>query len=193
MEKLTCARAGELLSATTTEAHLLQHSVAVSAAMGAMARHFGGDEEHWRAVGILHDYDYQQYPNAHLKHTEEPLRQAGVDEEALRAILAHGFGLCSDVEPLSRMENSLYAVDELTGLISATAKMRPGGITDLEPGSVKKKFKDKAFAAKIDRAVIKDGAERLGIELSELISLCIEGMRPYAAQLGLAGAGAKSG
>ena len=190
MSALTMERARELLAATTREKHLLQHALAVSSAMGAMAIHFGEDEAYWRAVGFLHDYDYEQHPEAHLKFTEEPLREAGVEEEAVRAILAHGWGLCTDVEPHTNMEKSLYAVDELTGLISATAKMRPNGILDLEPKSVKKKFKDKAFAAKIDRGVIQKGADMLGMELTELITLCIKGMRDVADELGIGGAGA---
>ncbi len=188
MEKLTMTRSQELLRSATKEAHLLQHALAVSAAMKAMARHFGEDASHWEAVGFLHDYDYEQHPDEHLAHTEAPLRQAGVDEVSIRAILAHGYGLLNEVEPKTNLEKSLYAVDELTGLISATAKMRPTGIADLEPKSVKKKFKDKAFAAKIDRQVISQGAEMLNMELGELITLCIEGMRPYAAELGLNGA-----
>jgi putative nucleotidyltransferase with HDIG domain len=187
MSKLTREQSNALLKTTTTEAHLLQHALAVGAAMGAMARHFGEDEEYWMAIGLLHDYDYEQYPDEHLQHTAEPLAAAGVDAEAVRAILAHGYGHCTDVCPETNLEKSLYAVDELTGLVSATAKMRPAGVADLEPKSVKKKFKDKAFAAKIDREVIQKGADMLGIELSELIAIVIDGMRPYAAELGLLG------
>lgn len=189
MDKLNKEQADRLLRETTAEAHLLQHALAVSAAMGAMARHFGADEAYWQAVGLLHDYDYEQHPEEHLRHTEGPLREAGVDEESIRCILAHGYGLVTDVEPLTDMEKSLYTVDELTGLIGATAKMRPNGILDLEAKSVKKKMKDKAFAAKVDRAVITKGAEMLGMELGEVITLCIEGMRAYAAELGLLGTG----
>ena len=129
MAGLTMERAKELLHSTTTEAHLFEHAIGVSAAMGAMARHFGEDEAYWRAVGYLHDYDYEQYPEEHLKHTEEPLRAAGVDEESIRAILAHGWGLCSEVEPQTPMEKSLFTVDELTGLIGATAPPRPAGLS----------------------------------------------------------------
>lgn len=186
MPKLTLKTAQDLLATTTTEPHLLQHALAVSAAMGAMATHFDEDAAYWQAVGYLHDYDYQQHPTEHLQHTEEPLRMAGVDEESIHAILAHGWGICTDIEPKSSLDKSLYAVDELTGLISATARMRPNGIEDLEAKSVKKKFKDKAFAAKIDRDVIRKGAELLNLDLGELIALCIEGMKPYASQLGLA-------
>ncbi|MFV0352135.1 MAG: hydrolase [Oscillospiraceae bacterium] len=190
MSRLDKTTALALLQTTTTQPHLLQHAVAVSAAMGAMARHFEEDRPYWESVGLLHDYDYEQYPEEHLAHTEEPLRAAGVDEESIRAIMAHGWGLCTDVEPLTPMEKSLYAVDELTGLISAAARMRPTGIADLETGSVKKKFKDKKFAAKISRDVIAKGADLLGLSLEELIALCIDGMRPYAAELGLLSTGA---
>ncbi|MDL2294752.1 hypothetical protein LJC60_09045 [Ruminococcaceae bacterium OttesenSCG-928-D13] len=187
MEKLTQEKSRELLATTTTEAHLMQHALAVSAAMGAMAKHFGEDEAYWMAIGLLHDYDYEQHPDEHLKHTEAPLTAAGVDAEAVRAILAHGWPECTDVKPETNLEKSLFAVDELTGLISATAKMRPNGIADLEPKSVKKKFKDKHFAAKVDREIISQGAEMLGMELGELITICIDGMKPHAAELDLLG------
>ena len=190
MANLTMEQAQQLLHTTTKQPHLRQHALAVSVAMGVMARHFGADAPYWEAVGYLHDYDYEQYPEEHLQHTEAPLLQAGVAPEAVRAILAHGWGLCTQVEPQTELEKSLYAVDELTGLISATARMRPNGILDLAASSVKKKFKDKAFAAKIDREVIRKGAEMLGMDLSELISICIEGMRPYAVELGISGSGA---
>ncbi len=187
MENLSLEKAKQLIATTTSEPHLLQHALAVSAAMGAMAQHFNQDSAYWQAVGMLHDYDYQQYPNEHLQHTETPLQQAGVNAEAIRAILCHGYGLCTDVKPETNLEKSLYAVDELTGLISATARMRPGGIATLEPKSVQKKFKDKAFAAKIDRAVIQNGANMLGLSLAELTTICINGMKPHAAELGLLG------
>lgn len=189
MGKLDKPTAQKLLETTTTQPHLLQHALAVSAAMGAMARHFGADADYWEAVGLLHDYDYEQFPEEHLRHTEEPLRAAGVDEESIRAIMAHGWGLCTDAEPQTDLEKSLYAVDELTGLVSANAKMRPTGISDLGAKSVKKKFKDKAFAAKIDREVIQKGADMLGMDLSQLITIVIDGMRPYAKELDIAGSG----
>ena len=187
MEKLNKSTAQKLIEQTTTEPHLLQHALSVSAAMGAVAEFYGEEVEYWQAIGLLHDYDYEQYPDEHLQHTKEPLEAAGVDEVSVRAIMSHGYGICSDVEPLTLMEKSLFAVDEITGLISATAKMRPAGISDLEAKSVKKKFKDKSFAAKIDREVITKGTEMLGIELGALIELCITGMRPYASELGLLG------
>lgn len=185
MEQLTMERAKELLATTTTEPHLFEHAIGVSAAMGAMARHFGEDEAYWQAVGYLHDYDYEQFPEEHLHHTEQPLLAAGVDEQSVRAIMAHGWGPCTDVEPLTPLEKSLFTVDELTGLVAATARMRPGGLSDLEPSSVKKKFKDKRFAAKIDRAVIQQGCEMLGMELSDVIAITIEGMREQMDALGL--------
>lgn len=122
-----------------TEDHLLLHAANVSAAMGAMAEHFGEDKEHWEAVGWLHDYDYEKYPEEHLKHTEEPLREAGVPEEDIRANMAHGYGICTDVKPVTPMEKSLYTVDELTGIVQAAARMRPNGITDMELKSFMKK------------------------------------------------------
>ena len=187
MPQLTQEQARTLLHSTTQQPHLRQHALAVSAAMGAMAEHFGEDAEYWQAVGYLHDYDYEQYPEEHLQHTREPLLDADVDEEAIRAILGHGFELCTDVRPETPMEKCLYAVDELTGLVGATARMRPAGIMDLEASSVKKKFKDKAFAAKINREVIRKGADMLGMDLGELITITIEGMRAHAEELGLQG------
>ena len=183
--QLTLPRAKELLATTTTEGHLFEHAQAVSACMGAMAKHFSADETYWQAVGWLHDYDFEQYPDEHLQHTEQPLRDAGVDEQSIYAIMSHGYGLCDQVEPKSDLDKSLYTVDELSGLVAATAKMHPEGIAALKVSSVKKKFKDKRFAAKIDRAVIQDGCDRLGMDLGDVITLCIEGMTPVAAALGI--------
>ena len=184
---LTLERAKELNDAVVTEEHLRIHAINVMAAMGAMAEHFGEDKERWMAIGYLHDYDYEQFPEEHLLHTEEPLREAGLEEDEIRAILAHGYGLCNDVEPVTNMEKSLYAIDELTGIISACALMRPHGITDLTVKSFMKKFKDRKFAAKCNRDVIKDGCERLGMEVRDVAEICIEGMKPYAAEIGLLG------
>lgn len=184
---LTLERAKELNDAVVTEDHLIIHAKNVMAAMGAMAEHFGEDREHWMAVGYLHDYDYQDHPEEHLQHTEKPLRDAGVPEEDIRAILSHGYGIVNDVEPLTPMEKSLFTVDELTGIIQACARMRPHGITDLESKSVMKKFKDKKFAAKCDRETIRKGCEMLGMEISEVTAICIEGMKPYAEEIGLLG------
>ena len=189
MEKLTLEEATRLNATMVTEDHLLIHAKNVCYAMGAMARHFGGEEEHWMAVGMLHDYDYEKYPDEHLKHTAEPLRSAGVPEEDIRTILSHGYGICTDVKPETELEKSLFTVDELTGIVQACARMRPLGITDLEIKSFMKKFKDKKFAAKCDRALILQGCEMLGMDVREVAELCIEGMKPHAEELGIAGNG----
>lgn len=180
---LTLERAKELLATTTTEPHLILHAKNVMVAMGGLAEHFGEDKEHWMAVGYLHDYDYEQYPDEHLYHTAEPLKAAGVSEEEIRAILSHGYTLRNDVEPLTNMEKSLFTVDELTGIIQAAARMRPAGITDMEISSFMKKFKDKKFAAKCNRELIKQGCEMMGMEVKELASICIEAMKEYADEL----------
>jgi predicted hydrolase (HD superfamily) len=184
---LTLERASELNSTMVTEESLLLHEKNVCYAMGAMAEHFGEEPEHWQAIGMLHDYDYQKYPEEHLQHTAGPLREAGVAEEDIRAILSHGYGICTDVEPLSNLEKSLYTVDELTGIIQACARMRPKGITDLEVKSFMKKLKDKRFAAKCDRALILKGCELLGMDVKDVAEICIKGMKEHAAELNLAG------
>ena len=186
-EALTLERAKELISGMITEPHLIIHSTNVMAAMGAMAKHFGEDEEHWKAVGYLHDYDYEKYPEEHLAHTEEPLRAAGVPEEDIRAILSHGYTIRNEVKPETNMEKSLFTVDELTGIIEAAARMRPAGITDLNVKSFMKKFKDKKFAAKCNRPLILQGCELLGMDIKDVAEICIEGMKPYASEIGLLG------
>ena len=184
---LTLERARELNDSKVKEYHLIIHAKNVMYAMGAMADYFGEDREHWMAVGYLHDYDYEEFPDEHLQHTEKELLAQGVEEEDVRAIMSHGWGICTDVEPLTNMEKSLFAVDELTGIVQACARMRPHGITDLELKSFMKKFKDKKFAAKCDRELIKKGCEMLGMEVKEVAEICIEGMRPYAEEIGLLG------
>lgn len=184
--KLTLERAEEILKKHTTEEHLFTHALAVSSAMGAMAEHFGEDPEYWRAIGYLHDVDYEKFPEEHCKHVRELLAPEGVDEEDIKAIISHGYGICTEeVQPETDLEKSLFAVDELTGIVTACALMRPTGITDLEVGSLKKKFKDKKFAAKCNREIIKQGAETLGMPLEELMELTIKGMRTEADALGL--------
>ena len=184
---LTLQRATELNATMVTEEHLLIHAKNVSYAMGAMAKHFGEEPEHWEAIGMLHDYDYEKYPEEHLLHTKEPLLAAGVAEEDVRAILSHGWGICTDVEPETNLEKSLFTVDELTGIIQACARMRPNGIKDLEIKSFMKKYKDKRFAAKCDRDLIRKGCDLLGMDVKDVAEICIEGMRPHAEELGLAG------
>ena len=184
---LTLERAKELNDSQVTEEHLRIHAKNVMYAMGAMADYFNEDREHWMAVGYLHDYDYEKYPDQHLQHTEQPLLDAGVEPDDVRAILSHGYGICTDVKPETNMEKSLFTVDELTGIIQACARMRPHGITDLELKSFMKKFKDKKFAAKCDRELIKKGCEMLNMTVNEVADICINGMRPYAEDIGLLG------
>ena len=182
---LTLERAKALLNTTTTEEHLFLHAKNVMAAMGGLAEYFGEDAEHWRAIGYLHDYDYEQYPQEHLQHTQQPLLQAGLTDEEVRAILAHGYGILNDVEPVTILEKSLFTVDELTGIIQAAARMRPAGITDMEVSSFMKKFKDKKFAAKCDRELIKQGCDMLGMEVKAVAQICIQAMKEYADELQL--------
>ena len=188
-EMLTLERARELNDAMVTEHSLRLHAGNVCYAMGALAEHFGEDKEHWQAVGYLHDFDYEKYPEEHLAHTEQPLLDAGVPAEDVRAIMSHGYGICTDVRPETNMEKCLFAVDELTGIVQACARMRPHGITDLEVKSFMKKFKDKRFAAKCDRELIRKGCEMLGMEVRDLAELCIRGMKEHAEELELTGTG----
>ncbi len=182
---LTLDRATALLGTMVTEEHLLLHAKNVCYAMGAMAAHFGENVEYWQAIGMLHDYDYEKYPEEHLLHTKEALREAGVDPEDVRAILAHGYGICTDVKPETNLEKSLFTVDELTGIIQACARMRPLGITDLEIKSFMKKYKDKRFAAKCSRETIQQGCEMLGMDVKDVAEICIGGMKAHAEELGL--------
>ena len=182
---LTLEKAQSLLAQTTTQEHLFLHAKNVMAAMGGLAEHFGEDAEHWRAIGYLHDYDYEQHPEEHLQYTEQPLLEAGLSAEEVRAILAHGYSIVNDVEPVTNLEKSLFAVDELTGIIQAAARMRPAGITDMEVSSFMKKFKDKKFAAKCNRDLIRKGCDMLGMEVKEVAGICIEAMKAYAEELQL--------
>lgn len=179
---LTLERAKEINKNHVTEESLIIHSLNVCYAMGAMAKHFGEDVEHWEAVGYLHDYDYQEFPEEHLQHTEKELLAQGVSEEDVRAIMSHGFEIVNDVEPKTNMEKSLFTVDELTGIIQACARMRPNGILDLEVKSFIKKF-----AAKCNRDYILKGCTLLGMDVKDVAAICIEGMRAHADEIGLAG------
>ena len=165
---------------------LRSHALAVEAVMRHMARLWGEDEDYWAEVGLLHDVDYEKYPQEHLQHAPAMLQAAGYDQEFIRAVLCHGWTICTDVEPQLKMEKALFAADELTGLITAAAYMRPSkSVSDMEVSSVKKKFKDKRFAAGVDRQIIVNGCDMLGLTLEELIGLCIAGMRENAAEMGL--------
>jgi len=180
--------AWQLLNEFNSNPGLIKHALAVEAVMRYVARKRGQDVEVWGAVGLIHDLDYEQFPDRHCAKTAEILRERGWPEDLVRAVVSHGYGLCTDVEPQTDMEKVLYAVDELTGLVVATALVRPSkSVMDMAAKSVRKKWKDKAFAAGVNRQVIEDGARRLGMELSDLITDTIMGMREAADALGLAG------
>lgn len=174
-----------LLSAYNGDA-LVTHGLAVEGTMRYMARKAGEDEEMWGIVGLLHDLDYEKFPEQHCHKTAQILREKGYSEEIIRAIMSHGWGICTDVEPQSRMEKTLYAVDELTGLITACALVRPSrSVMDLELSSAKKKYKDARFAAGASREVIQKGADMLGVGIDELIVNVITAMRGIVPNLGL--------
>lgn len=181
-----------LLSEFTRNESLLKHALSVEAVMRHFAARFGGDPEVWGVVGLVHDLDYEKWPEEHCKKTEEILTERGWPDELIRAVVSHGWGIVTDVEPRSEMEKVLFATDELTGLVTATALVRPSrSILDMNAKSVKKKWNQKAFAAGANREIIARGAEMLGIELSELIAETIAGMRSVAVQIGLAGSAAE--
>ena len=174
----TVEQAEELLKRYNKEPFHIQHAETVSKILGEFAKEFDPERvDFWRAVGMLHDIDFELYPEQHCAKADEMLHELNLDEELIHAVVSHGYGICYDVEPTLYMEKVLFAIDELTGLIGAAALMRPTGISDMEPKSVIKKFKDKKFAAGCDRDVIRRGAEMLGMELSELIARTIDAMR----------------
>lgn len=168
---------------------LIKHALAVEAVMGYYAEKYGEEDiEKWRVIGLVHDLDYEKYPEEHCNKTKEILTEAGWPEDYIRAIISHGWKLCTDVEPVETMEKVLYTTDELTGLIVATVLMRPSkSILDLTVSSVKKKFKNKNFAAGVDRSIIEDGAAMLGLEVSEIMEETIKAMQAEADSLDLRG------
>lgn len=183
---MTYEQAFELLRRYNSEPFHLCHALTVSKVMRRMAQELGyGDEaDFWATVGLLHDIDFEQWPNEHCHKCVELLTQAGADERLIHAVVCHGYGLCSDVEPEHEMEKVLFACDELTGLIGACAKMRPSGsITDMDLKSLKKKYKTKAFAAGCSREVIAQGAEMLGWPLDDLLLRTLEAMKPDEAAI----------
>jgi putative nucleotidyltransferase with HDIG domain len=167
---------------------LTKHAFAVEGVMRYMARKYGEDQEKWGIVGLVHDLDYEQFPEQHCIKTREILEEAGWPEEYIRAIMSHGWEIATDTKPESLMEKVLYAIDELTGLVVTSALVRPSrSVLDMQAKSVKKKWKDKRFAAGVDRVVIEKGAAMLNIELTELITDTIMGMREVAEEIGLKG------
>jgi putative nucleotidyltransferase with HDIG domain len=165
---------------------LLKHAYAVEGVMRYMARKMGEDEEKWGIVGLVHDLDYERFPEEHCHKSRQILEERGWAEEYIRAVISHGWGICNDVEPQSYMEKVLYAVDELSGFITAVAIIRPSkSLADLEAKSVMKKWKDRSFAASINRPLIEKGAAILGVELRDLVTDTIMGMRQVADRIDL--------
>lgn len=178
--KITREEALTLLRTYNREPFHLLHGLTLEGVMRWFAKETGSesDAEYWGIVGLLHDIDFEQYPEQHCIKAPELLRGAGVGEDMIRSICSHGYGLCCDIEPEHPMEKILFAVDELTGLIGAAARMRPSkSVTDMEVASLKKKFKDKKFAAGCSRDVIRQGAERLGWELDDLFDKTLRAMQ----------------
>ena len=183
---VTRQQAYELLSKYNKEPFHIQHALTVEGVMRWYANELGyGDEaDFWGITGLLHDVDFELYPDQHCKKAPELLAEIGVSEEMVHAVVCHAWGLCSDVEPVHEMEKVLFAADELTGLIGAAARMRPSkSVADMELSSLKKKFKDKKFAAGCSRDVIRQGAEILGWELDTLLDKTIQAMRPDEAAI----------
>lgn len=184
----TRQQAWDLLRQYNKSESLVRHALAVEGVMRYCARKRGADEEKWGIIGLVHDLDYEQFPEAHCQKTGEILRENHWPEDYIRAAVSHGWGICSDVEPQSELEKVLYAIDELTGLVATSALVRPSkSVLDMTAKSVKKKWKDKRFAAGVDRTIIERGAQRLGMELTELITDTIMGMRDVAEEIGLKG------
>lgn len=188
MQTLTREQAWSLLTEYNETEALQKHALQVEAAMRHFAELSDDNPDIWGVVGLLHDLDYEKFPEEHCTKTAEIMRDRGIDEFYIHAVVSHGWGICSDIQPESTMEKTLYAIDELTGLINAACLMRPSkSVLDLEVKSLKKKFKDKRFAAGVNRDIIKQGAEMLDMSLDDVMRETIEGMREYAEQIGLKG------
>jgi putative nucleotidyltransferase with HDIG domain len=165
---------------------LIKHAYAVESTMRYIARTMGEDEEKWGIIGLVHDLDYERFPDKHCQKTQEILEGRGWPQEYVRAVVSHGWGVCSDVEPKTTLEKVLYTIDELTGLIVAVALVRPSkSLADLEAKSVMKKWKEKGFAAGVDRSIIEKGAAMLDMDLRDLVTHTIMGMREVADKIGL--------
>jgi putative nucleotidyltransferase with HDIG domain len=178
----------ELLKKYNKSESLFRHALAVEGVMRYMAKKSGEDEEKWGVIGLIHDLDYEMYPDQHCIMTKKILEENNWPEEYIRAVLSHGWGLASDVKPVTKLEKTIYAIDELTGLVATSALVRPSkSLLDMEARSVKKKWNDRKFAAGVNRSVIEKGAEMLGVNLDELITDCIMGMREVAEEIGLRG------
>jgi predicted hydrolase (HD superfamily) len=178
----------ELLHQYNESDSLRKHAYAVEGVMRFIGRKREQDEETWGIIGLIHDLDYEKFADQHCQKTGEILREHGWPEEHIRAALSHGWGICSDVAPETELEKVLYAIDELTGLVATTALIRPSkSVMDVQVKSVKNKWKDKRFAAGVDRSIIEKGAQMLGVGLDELIDDTIKGMQEVAEAIGLKG------
>jgi putative nucleotidyltransferase with HDIG domain len=184
----TREEAYQLLTEYNKSDNLIKHALAVEGVMRYMARKWGEDEEKWGVIGLVHDLDYEKFPEEHCQKSEEILKEKGWPEQYIRAVVSHGWGLRSNVEPQTELEKVLYAIDELTGLVVTTALVHPSkSIMDVKVKSVKKKWKDKKFAAGVNRSVIEQGAQMLGMEITDLIADTIAGMQEVAEEIGLKG------
>ncbi len=184
----TREEAYSLLTEYNKSNSLIKHALAVEGVMRYFARKRGEDEEKWGIIGLVHDLDYERFPEEHCRKSDEILRENAWPEEYIRAVVSHGWGICSDAEPQTDLEKVLYAIDELTGLVVTTALIRPSkSVLDVKTKSVKKKWKDKRFAAGVDRSIIEKGTQMLGMELTDLITDTIAGMQEVAEEIGLKG------
>jgi len=178
----------DLLKEYNQSDSLIKHALAVEGVMKHFAEHFGEDTDRWGNIGLIHDLDYEQFPEQHCTMTAKILRDRGWPEDYIYSVLSHGYGICTDAEPRHIMEKTLYTIDELTGLIAATALMRPSkSVLDMKIKSIKKKWKQKSFAAGVNRDLIAKGAEMLGMELDVVMSMTLEGMKNVASEIGLEG------
>lgn len=185
----TREEAFELLKEYNKNESLIKHALAVEGVMVHFAELFGEEDiEKWAVIGLIHDLDYEMYPEQHCIKTKEILEERNWPEEYIRTIISHGWGICTDVEPIETIDKVLYTIDELTGLIAATALVRPSkSVLDMKPKSVKKKWKQSSFAAGVDRSIIEKGAEMLGMDLNTVIAETIKGMQKVAEGIGLKG------
>lgn len=186
MENITREEALKILKEYNKEQFHIVHALTVEGVMRWYANElgYGSEADYWALVGLMHDVDFEMYPDKHCQMAPEILKKHGFSDEFIRSVCSHGYGICSDIEPEHQMEKVLYAADELTGLIWAAAKMRPSkSVMDMEVSSLKKKFKDKKFAAGCSRDVISDGAARLGWELNKLFEMTILAMRSCEASV----------
>ena len=181
-------QAMELLKKYNKSESLIKHALSVEGVMKYFASEYNEDVEKWGIIGLIHDLDYEQFPEEHCKMTEKILRENNWPEDYIYSVISHGWGICTDAEPKHFMEKILFAIDELTGLITATALMRPSkSVLDMKLKSIKKKWKTKSFAAGVDRELILKGCELLGMELDEIITMTLEGMKTVAEEIGLKG------